>query len=91
MFLALVDETLDFAAIVEERNGHAQPNYVQNSEEAKAVADRSEELAVLKRLRAQKLMENADLATYKAVIALRIAEAAQVTDSPSTVAPFFLG
>ncbi|KNA09018.1 hypothetical protein SOVF_156930 isoform B [Spinacia oleracea] len=44
--------------------------------EAKASADKSVELAILKRQRAQFLMENADLAMYRATMALRIADAA---------------
>ncbi|CAI9091310.1 OLC1v1026302C1 [Oldenlandia corymbosa var. corymbosa] len=55
-------------------------------EEAKAAANRSEGLAVLKRQRAQQLMENADLATYKATMALKIAELARAVQSPDAVA-----
>ncbi|KAJ4979635.1 hypothetical protein NE237_010415 [Protea cynaroides] len=46
-------------------------------EEAKSSAIKSLEVATLKRRRAQILMENADLATYKATIALKLAEAVQ--------------
>ncbi|XP_054792823.1 uncharacterized protein LOC129298437 [Prosopis cineraria] len=59
-------------------------------EEAKASADKSMELAILKRKRAQVLMENADLATYKATMLIRIAEAAQVAESTDVSAGFFL-
>ncbi|CAI9760832.1 unnamed protein product [Fraxinus pennsylvanica] len=55
--------------------------------EAKAAANRFEGFAILKRQRAQALIENADLVTYKAMMALRIAETAQkrgmATSSPS--------
>ncbi|CAA3033684.1 Hypothetical predicted protein [Olea europaea subsp. europaea] len=46
-------------------------------QEAKAEANRFEEFAILKRQRAQTLTENADLATYKSMMALRIAENCQ--------------
>lgn len=62
-------------------------------QEAKAAANKYEGLASQKRQRAQMLMENADLATYKAMMALRIAEAAaaaQVDESPERVAASFL-
>lgn len=62
-------------------------NNTQKLQEAKAAADRFEEMAILKRQRAQMLMENADLVTYKAVLALRIAEAAQLDENPAS----FLG
>ncbi|KAL3838371.1 hypothetical protein ACJIZ3_022962 [Penstemon smallii] len=76
-------------AIASERDSLEQRNNnSQKVEKAKAVAGRSEGLAVLKRQRAQMLMENADLATYKATIALRIAEAAQ---NGTTVPSIFLG
>ncbi|KAF6148014.1 hypothetical protein GIB67_024189 [Kingdonia uniflora] len=55
---------------------------IRRAEEAKNAAARSFEVAVLKRKRAQLLMKNADLATYKAVKALKIAEAAQLTTVP---------
>ncbi|GMJ11981.1 hypothetical protein like AT5G04670 [Hibiscus trionum] len=51
------------------------------AEEAGASATRSVESAILKRQLAQLLMQNADMATYKAMMALRIAEAAQFTTS----------
>ncbi|KAL3820110.1 hypothetical protein ACJIZ3_006015 [Penstemon smallii] len=70
-----------------ERDSWEKRNNLHKVEDA---AYRSEVLAVLKRQRAQMLMKNADLATYKATIALRIAEAAQVVESSGTVASFFL-
>ncbi|EPS70792.1 hypothetical protein M569_03969, partial [Genlisea aurea] len=48
------------------------------AEEASAAAERLEEVAIFSRGRAQDMMLNADLRTYKALMAVRIAEAAQV-------------
>lgn len=59
-------------------------------EEAKDSARKSMELAILKRRRAQILMENADLATFKATMLVKIAEAAQVTESTDISAGYFL-
>ncbi|KAI3470411.1 hypothetical protein Pfo_027074 [Paulownia fortunei] len=78
-------------AIAAERDALEQQNNVHKLQEAKAAADRFEGLAILKRQRAQMLMENADLATYKAMMALRIAAAAQIAEAPVTAASFFLG
>lgn len=64
-------------------------NAVAKVEQAKATLDRSVEAAVVKRQRAQILMANADLAMYKATMALRIAEAARVVE-PSNAAADFL-
>lgn len=64
-----------------EQDAEEQQNAVLKVEEAKAAANRSEGLAVLKRQRAQQLMENADLASYKAAMALKIAELAQIAES----------
>ncbi|XP_051121322.1 uncharacterized protein LOC127244841 [Andrographis paniculata] len=58
---------------------------VHKLQEAKASAERFEDLAIQKRQRAQKLMENADLATYRALMALRIAEEAEITEKPDTL------
>lgn len=58
-------------------------------EEAKASVNRHVELSIVKRQRAQLLMENADLATYKATMALRIADAAQISESPDAASDFF--
>lgn len=52
------------------------------AQEARISLNRSEAIAVQKRRRAQSLMENADLATYRATMALRIAEATRLTESP---------
>lgn len=60
-------------------------------EEAKNSASVSVDLAVIKRKRAQELMEIADLATYKATMALKIAEAAQYEVSSDEFVSFILG
>lgn len=56
------------------------------AQEARESLDRSEALAVQKRRRAQYLMENADLATYRATMALRIAEATRLSESSAFLA-----
>ncbi|XP_057784555.1 uncharacterized protein LOC131001923 [Salvia miltiorrhiza] len=78
-------------AIAAERDALEQKNNVHKLQEAKAAANKYEGLATQKRHRAQMLMENADLATYKAMMALRIAEAAQVDEAPERVTSLFLG
>ncbi|OVA05957.1 Enhancer of polycomb-like [Macleaya cordata] len=60
-------------------------------QEAKNSASMSVELAVLKRKKAQQLMETADLATYKATLALKIAEAVQHAVSSEDLVSFILG
>lgn len=74
------------AAIVSRRDAVEEQNAVQKYEEAKAAAERCMESAVSKRQRAQLLLENADLAAYKAVVALRIAEAIQASELPEAAA-----
>ncbi|XP_052184626.1 uncharacterized protein LOC127796506 [Diospyros lotus] len=59
-------------------------NALVKVQEAKTRVSRSEALAVVKRQRAQVLMDKADLATYKAAMALRFAESA------GAAASFFL-
>ncbi|CAI9773917.1 unnamed protein product [Fraxinus pennsylvanica] len=59
-------------------------------QEAKAAANRFEGFAILKRQRAQTLIENADLVTYKAMMALRIAETTRSTVSQSDITPVSL-
>lgn len=72
--------------IAAQQDALQQKNNVHKMQEAKAAANKYEGLASQKRQRAQMLMENADLATYKAMMALRIAEAAaQVDESPEIV------
>ena len=66
-----------------------EQNVLCKVKETKAAASRSEGVAVVKRQKAQLLMENADLAVYKAAMALRIAEAARVAESADAVASFF--
>lgn len=79
-----------FTAIAAEQDALEEKNAMLRIEEAKASADKSMELAILKRKRAQVLMENADLATYKATMLIRIAEAAQVAESTNVSAEYFL-
>ncbi|XP_061350235.1 uncharacterized protein LOC133295413 [Gastrolobium bilobum] len=67
-----------------------EENAMRRVEEAKASANISMELAVQKRKRAQSLAENADLATYKAAMLIRIAEAAMAAESVDAVAGNFL-
>lgn len=62
--------------IAAEHNAAEEQSAILRIHEAKASADKSVELAILKRQRAQFLMENADLAMYRATMALRIADAA---------------
>ncbi|GJN36826.1 hypothetical protein PR202_gb25723 [Eleusine coracana subsp. coracana] len=54
---------------------------LQRVAQAEAAAKQAVETAVRLRSRAQSLMVNAELAAYKSVMALRIAEAARVSDS----------
>lgn len=72
-----------------EQNALEEQNAMIKVEEAKASVNRHVELSIVKRQRAQLLMENADLATYKATMALRIADAAQISESPDAASDFF--
>ncbi|XVE68626.1 hypothetical protein DITRI_Ditri09bG0083700 [Diplodiscus trichospermus] len=67
-----------------------EQNTMVKVEEARVSATRYVESAILKRERAQLLMQNADMAAYKAVMALRIAEAAQFTESSDDAVAQFL-
>ncbi|OMO99137.1 hypothetical protein CCACVL1_03911 [Corchorus capsularis] len=67
-------------ALAAEHDALAEQNAMLKVEEARVSASRSVESAIAKRRRAQLLMENADMATYKAMMALGIAEAAQFTE-----------
>lgn len=58
--------------------------------EAKASASQSLKVAVSKRQRAQFLMKNADLAAYRATMALSFAVAAEVLESSDGAATHFL-
>lgn len=73
-----------------ERDSVDEQKNILKVQEAEAAAYRSDELAVRKRKRAQLLMEVADNCTYKATMALRIAEALQ-GKSLVDVAKIFLG
>lgn len=79
-----------FSALAAERGALEEQSALRKVEEAQASANRSLELAMAKRQRAQSLMGNADLAAYRATMALRIAEAAQVVESPDVAAAHFL-
>ncbi|EOA20007.1 hypothetical protein CARUB_v10000280mg [Capsella rubella] len=59
-------------------------------EEAKTLADTTMKAAIAKRMRAQVLAENADLAVYKATMALRIAEAIKAAGSGEVDTTVFL-
>lgn len=60
-------------------------------EEAKASANLKTEIATIStRKKAQILMENADVAKYKATIAVRIADAAKVGELTKAAAAHFL-
>lgn len=77
-------------AMLAEQNKPDVESSLLKVQEAKAAAVRFEESAIQKRQRAQLLMQTAELATYKATMALRIAKAAQLSDSPENAASFFL-
>lgn len=72
-----------------EQNALEEQNAMFKVEEARNSAMRSVESAILKRSRAQLLMENADLATYKAAMALKIAEAALIASSTDVFVTHF--
>lgn len=83
-FLLFVKTTLSSiccTAMAAEHDALEEQNALRKVEAAKTAAKRSVESAILKRRRAQILMENADLAIYKAMVALRIAEGAQLVNS----------
>lgn len=77
-----------FSAIAAEHDS-LEEAAVRRMEEAKASVNKSMEIAIEKRKRAQALAENADLATYKATMLIRIAEAA-VASEADAVAGYFL-
>ncbi|GFS43019.1 enhancer of polycomb-like transcription factor protein [Actinidia rufa] len=77
-------------AMAPKQDALEEQNVLRKVEETKAEASRSEVVAVVKRQKAQLLMENADLAVYKAAMALRIAETARVAESADAVASFFV-
>ncbi|RVW34173.1 hypothetical protein CK203_092821 [Vitis vinifera] len=69
-------------ALAAQRKAIDETSAKLKAQEARVSLDRSEKLAIRKRVRAQSLMENADLATYRAAMALRIAEATRLSESP---------
>jgi len=78
-----------FSAFAAEQDA-MEENAMLRIEEAKANANMSMELAIHKRRRAQSLAQNADLATYKATMLIRIAEAALGAESVDDAAAYFL-
>lgn len=78
-----------FSAFAAEQDA-MEENAMLKIEEAKANANMSMELAINKRKRAQSLAQNADLATYKATMLIRIAEAALAAESVDEAAAYFL-
>lgn len=87
-------DKLIWQSIQNELNALEEQKALHKCVQAKAEASRLEGLAIEQRRKAQLLMENADLATYKAVMALRLAEeaAAQTSESMDAfaAAPFLL-
>ncbi|CAA7033911.1 unnamed protein product [Microthlaspi erraticum] len=73
-----------------EQEASEEQDVYHRVEEAKAMADTAMEIAIAKRRRAQALGENADLAVYKAMMALRIAEAVRVAESSEVATNLFL-
>ncbi|KAJ6323121.1 hypothetical protein OIU77_012873 [Salix suchowensis] len=68
-------------AMAAEKDALEEHSALRKVEEAENSVKRSVEAAILKRQRAQLLMKNADLATFKAAMALKIAEAAIAASS----------
>ncbi|KAK7268419.1 hypothetical protein RIF29_21117 [Crotalaria pallida] len=77
-------------AISAEQDAFEEKNALLRIEQAKASAEESKEFALQKRKRAQSLMENADLAIYKAIMLVRIAEVAHDGESVDALAAYFL-
>nr|GMC72861.1 uncharacterized protein LOC109187862 [Ipomoea batatas] len=78
---------LTFLKAVED--AQQQQSAMVKIKEAEAAAHKQECVAVVKRQKAQQLMESADLLTFKAMMALRIAEAAKTAESADGAASFF--
>ncbi|GLT75338.1 hypothetical protein SLA2020_470700 [Shorea laevis] len=72
-------------AMAVEQGAAAEQKALRRVEATRVSAHRSVGSALEKRQRAQLLMENADMATYKAMVALRIAEAARVAEPLESV------
>lgn len=79
-----------FEALAAQTDALREQRSLQKLEETVASASRSLALAVSKRQRAQFLMGNADLAAYRATMALRIAVAAEAVESSTLVSAHFL-
>ncbi|GMG99468.1 hypothetical protein Nepgr_001308 [Nepenthes gracilis] len=77
-------------ALAAEQIAKEEQSAMLRVQEAKVSAKKSTELAISKRQRAQFLMGNADLAVYRASMALRIAEAARVAGSLQAADHFLL-
>ncbi|XP_019433196.1 PREDICTED: uncharacterized protein LOC109340079 [Lupinus angustifolius] len=77
-------------AIATEKGALEEQNALLKIKKAKASAKELKEFALQKRKRAQFLMENADLAIYKATMLVRIAEVAQGGESVDAFAAYFL-
>ncbi|KAE9619281.1 putative enhancer of polycomb protein [Lupinus albus] len=77
-------------AIASEQEALEEKNTLLKIEKAKASAKEAKEFALQKRKRAQTLMENADLAVYKATMLVKIAEVAQAGESVDAFATYFL-
>lgn len=60
---------------------HADEESIKKVQEAKEAADKAADIAIKLRARAQQLMANADLATYRAAMALKIAEIKRLSSS----------
>ncbi|KAL9268489.1 hypothetical protein AKJ16_DCAP18637 [Drosera capensis] len=67
-------------AMAVEQRSQLEHSALLRAERARTLAERAMEVAIRKRQRAQFLMENADLATYRAVMMARIADAAQAAE-----------
>ncbi|KDP45003.1 hypothetical protein JCGZ_01503 [Jatropha curcas] len=76
-------------AMAAEHDALEEQNAMRKVEAAKASAQKSVESAILKRRRAQMLMENADLAIYKSLMALRIAEAARMANLTDVIGDLY--
>ncbi|XP_010552930.1 PREDICTED: uncharacterized protein LOC104823188 isoform X2 [Tarenaya hassleriana] len=73
-----------------EQNVSEEQSALGRVEEAKVSADTSMEIAITKRQIAQVLAENADLIVYKAMVALRIAEAIRAAETSESATTLFL-
>ncbi|CAL0321254.1 unnamed protein product [Lupinus luteus] len=81
--------SIAWQAIATEKDALEEQNALLKIKKAKASAKELKEFALQKRKRAQFLMENADLAIYKATMLVRIAEVAQGGESVDAFAAYF--